>query len=257
MITGERAVTAERGWRPAWQRHVSGYQLCAQFLGSGQVLDLGCGIGHSFELLAPRRTVGVDIDPSVLEGQGRETLAADMRALPFDDGSFPSVLSAHSIEHVPDPESVRDEVARVLASDGTAVFVTPNRLTFARPDEIIDPYHFVEYDPDELKAFLSERFADVAVYGIFGSERVLELLAEQRRALDKVLGLDPLRARRWVPRRARQRLYDVGLTLARRRDDPRAALITPEDYSLRRDGLESALDLVAVCREPRLRHSSA
>lgn len=253
MITGERAVTPERGWRPAWQRHVAGYQLCAQFFGPGQVLDLGCGIGHSFELLAPRSSVGVDIDPSVLEGQARETLVADMRALPFDDGAFPSVLSAHSLEHVPDPERVRDEAARVLASEGTAAFVTPNRLTFARPDEIIDPYHFVEYDPYELQAFLSERFADVAVYGIFGSERILELLAEQRRVLDRVLKLDPMRLRRWVPRRARQRLYDMGLTLARRRSDPRAGLVTAEDYHLRSSGLEEALDLVAICRDPRPR----
>ena len=33
----------------------------------------------------------------------------------------------------------------MLEPDGVAVFVTPNRLTFARPDEIIDPYHYVEY----------------------------------------------------------------------------------------------------------------
>ena len=33
---------------------------------------------------------------------------------------------------------------------GAAVVVTPNRLTFARPDEIIDPYHYVEFDPGQL-----------------------------------------------------------------------------------------------------------
>ena len=64
------------------------------------MLDLGCGVGHSYEALAPRETVGVDIDPAALAGQGRETHVADMRALPFADASFDSVLAVQSLEHV-------------------------------------------------------------------------------------------------------------------------------------------------------------
>ena len=250
VITGERVVTAAGGWGPTWQRHVAAYQLCAQFLGPEVVLDLGCGVGHSFELLAPRRTVGVDIDPEVLVGQERETVSADMRALPFGDATFGSVLAVQSLEHVPDPERVRDEAARVLAPGGCAVFVTPNRLTFGRVDEIIDPYHYIEYDADQLQALMSERFRDVTLYGIFGSERVLALLDEQARLLEKVLALDRLGLRHRLPRRARQRLYDLGLTLTRRRSDPRTDLITVQDYSLGSDRLTEALDLVAVCRSP-------
>ena len=67
-----------------------------------------------------------------------------MRELPFADALFAGALSVHSIEHVPDPERALAEIARVLEPGGTAVLVTPNRLTFARPDEIIDPYHYVE-----------------------------------------------------------------------------------------------------------------
>ena len=57
------------------------------------------------------------------------------------------MISVHSIEHVPDPERVLAQVVRVLEPRGRAVFITPNRLTFGRPDEIIDPYHYLEYDP--------------------------------------------------------------------------------------------------------------
>ena len=81
-----------------------------------------------------------------------------MRALPFADGAFASVLSVQSIEHVPDAGRVLAEVDRVLEPGGVAVFVTPNRLTFARPDEIIDPYHYVEYSPDELVELCRARF---------------------------------------------------------------------------------------------------
>jgi SAM-dependent methyltransferase len=246
-VTGERVTTPAGGFNPTWQRHVAAYRLCAGLLPRGRTLDLGCGIGHSYELLAPRETVGVDIDPEALAGQDRETHAADMRDLPFEDASFDSVLSVQSIEHVPDPERVLGEVRRVLAPGGVAVFVTPNRLTFGRPDEIIDPYHHVEYSPPELERLCADWFEDVRVLGLFGSERYLELVAEQDEKLERLLRRDPLRLRRLVPRRLRQRLYDRMLSRERADADPRAAAITPDDFELRDSGLDAALDLVAVC----------
>ena len=250
-VTGERVTTPAGGFNPTWQRHVAAYALCAPLLGDpsrGKVLDLGCGVGHSFALLAPRETVGMDSDPAALAGQDRETVVGDMRAIPFADGTFAAVLSVQSIEHVPDPERVLAEVVRVLQPGGAAVLVTPNRLTFARPDEIIDPYHFREYDPGELRALCAPFFAEVEIRGLFGSPRYLELVAQERARLDALLARDPLRARRFVPRRARQALYDVLLTRARRVADPRAAAIGPGDFDLRAEGLEHALDVVAVCR---------
>jgi SAM-dependent methyltransferase len=250
-ITGERVSTPEGGFNPTWQRHVAAYALAAPLLGDAPVLDLGCGVGHSYHLLASRETVGVDIDPEALAGQDRRTVVADMRALPFAAGSFPSVLSVQSLEHVPDPEATVDEVARVLAPDGIAVFVTPNRLTLGRPDEIIDPYHHVEFDAEQLRALCGRRFGGVEMRGLFGSPRYMELFGEERRTLDRVLALDPLRLRRAVPLRAKQRLYDLMLRRFRRDDDPRAAAITPDDFALRGEGLAEALDVVAICTAPR------
>jgi SAM-dependent methyltransferase len=249
LVTGERVVTAEGGFNPTYQRHAATYRLCAGFLPDGRVLDLGCGVGHSFEALAPRETVGVDLSPEALEGQNRETHVADMRTLPFPDGLFASVLSVQSIEHVPDPENVLREVVRVLEPGGTAIFVTPNRLEFAKADEIIDPYHFVEFDPAELRALCTPHFAAVEIHGLFGSARWRELVDEELARLNRLLRLDPLRARRLVPRRGRQLLYDYMLTRNRRRTaDPRAAAITPADFELRSEGVERAFDLIAVCR---------
>ena len=152
MITGERVTTAAGGFNPTFQRHVAAYRLCAPLLPAGRVLDLGCGVGHSYRELAPRVSVGVDVNPEALADQEREAVCADMRRLPFGERSFASVLSVQAIEHVPDPQLVLAEVARVLERPGRAVLVTPNRLTFAVPDEIIDPYHYVEYDPDQFAA---------------------------------------------------------------------------------------------------------
>jgi SAM-dependent methyltransferase len=252
-ITGERVVTPAGGFNPTWQRHVAAYALCEPELPAGRVLDLGCGIGHSYHLLAPRETVGVDIDPGALAGQERATVVADMRALPFADGAFASVISIQSLEHVPDPDRVLAEAVRVLERVGVAIFVTPNRLTLGLPDEIIDPYHYVEFDSGQLERLCAPHFAHVEIRGLFGSERYMELFDEERDKLARLLALDPVRLRRAVPVGVRQRLYDVLLRRARRSGDPRAAAITPDDFHLREDGLADALDLCAICSGPKPR----
>ena len=247
-VSGERVSTAAGGFNPTWQRHVAAYALCAPLLPAGRVLDLGCGVGHSYELLAPRETVGLDVDPAALAGQERQTVAADMRSLPFANAGFAAVLSVQSLEHVPDPEHVLAEARRVLEPGGTAVFVTPNRLTFGPPEEIVDPYHYVEFSAKELRAVCGGVFPTVELLGLFGSRRYLDLVAAERRELDRVLRRDPLRLRRLLPRRLRQRLYDAALRRRRRGPDPRAAAIEASDFELGRESLAEALDLIAVCR---------
>jgi SAM-dependent methyltransferase len=247
MITGERVTAPHGGFNPTFQRHLAAYRLCAPLLPDGSVLDLGCGIGHSYRELEPRVTFGVDIEPSVLVGQDRDTRVADMRGLPFERASFDSIISVQSIEHVPDPENAMAEVARVLRPGGRAVFVTPNRLTFGRANEIIDPYHYVEFDGSELRILSEQFFADVEVIGLHGSPRYLELVDGERRDLDRLLSLDPLRLRKLLPRGTRQPLYDWLLRRERRQPRSGAVEIGPEDFTLTSENLPAALDLVAVC----------
>ncbi len=251
-VTGERVSTAEGAFNPTFQRHRAAYRHAATLLGPGRVLDLGCGTGHSFTELAPRESVGVDVDAASLRGQPRPTVRADMRATPFADGEFASVVCIHAIEHVPDPERVAAEAARVLRPDGVAVFVTPNRLTFARPDEIVDPYHEVELDPGELRAATTAAFEHVELAGLFGSERYRAFVARELATMNRVLDLDRLGLRRRVPNRARRVLYDAALRAARLRRAPaEAQAITVEDFHVAGDPLDACLDVIAVCRGPR------
>jgi SAM-dependent methyltransferase len=246
-VTGERVVTAAGGFNPTWQRHVAAYALCERYLARGRIADVGCGIGHSYQLLAPRETVGVDLDADALAGQERTTVVADMRELPFGDAEFDGAIAVHSIEHVPDPERALAELARIVRPGSTVVLVTPNRLTFARPDEIIDPYHYVEYDERQLAELCSGFFESVRMAGIFGSERYRAIVAREHRKLDALLRMDPLRLRRLLPRRTRQRLYDRRLSSERATPDPDAGSITVDDFHLAEQGLDECLDLIAVC----------
>ncbi|HEY1591056.1 MAG TPA: methyltransferase domain-containing protein [Solirubrobacteraceae bacterium] len=251
IITGERVTTGAGGFNPSFQRHRAEYRLSATLLGPGRVLDLGCGTGHSYTELAPRETVGVDIEPAALEGQDRETRVADMRSLPFGPDGFASVVAIQSIEHVADADRMLAEVARVLEPGGRAIFVTPNRLTFGRPDEIIDPYHYVEYDPTQLHALCGRFFETVEVRALHASDRYMAIHDDERLELDRLLKRDPLRLRRLVPRRVKQHLYDRRLSGDRVRPRAGALEIGQDDFWLDGDRLEQAIDLFAVCDGPR------
>jgi len=258
VVTGERVTTPEGGFNPTWQRHVAAYRGAAVLLDEAgvpaklPVLDVGCGIGHSFAELAPRETIGVDLDHDALAGQQRKTFVADMRALPFEGETFDALVAIQSIEHVPDADRALTEFARVLRPGGLAILVTPNRLTFARPDEIIDPYHYVEYDRHQLADACAPHFpgGTVEVVGLFGSAAYQALVDAEKAKLDRLLAKDPLKLRRFVPRKAKMVLYDRRLTAERRKDpDPRAATITPEDFRIGSEDVDAALDVVAVCRK--------
>ena len=134
-----------------------------------------------------RETVGVDLEPEALIGQDRETVAADMRDLPFADGSFPSVLSVQSLEHVPDPERVIAEVVRVLEPDGVAMFVTPNRLTSAGPTRSSIPTTTSSSTARSCEPSARRASSEVEILGLFGSDRYMEIFDEERATLDRTL----------------------------------------------------------------------
>ena len=97
-----------------------------------------------------------------------------------------------------------------------------------------------EYDAAELKAVCEPHFAGVEVLGMFGSPRYQALVDAERRELDRLLALDPLRLRRLVPRRARQRLYDRRLAKSRAIARPGAPEIRPDDFQLAAEPLAIA-----------------
>ena len=246
-VSGERVSTPSGGFNPTWQRHVAAYALTAPSPSRARCSISAAASATASELLAPRRTVGVDMDADALAGQDRETVPADMRALPFEAASFDRRYR-RAFDRARSRSGARAGRGRARrAARGVAVFVTPNRLTFGRPDEIIDPYHHVELDPTELGALCEEIFAHVELAGIFGSERYMEIFNSERAKLDHLLRMDPLRLRRGVPRRLRQRLYDLLLRRNRKSQDPRAEAIEVADFDLRREHLEHSLDVVAVC----------
>ena len=101
-----------------------------------EVLDIGCGLGAVDELLVTRfgarSVVGVDIDPSLIEGMRRRVARAalsdrirgekvDGGPLPFGSSSFDVVFSKDSMVQIPDKRAIYAEVLRVLRPGGRLI----------------------------------------------------------------------------------------------------------------------------------------
>jgi SAM-dependent methyltransferase len=118
------------------------------------------------------RAFGVDISgPTIAQARAAFTpgtsplraAAADVRALPFPDGSFDAIYSMGTIEHFDETERAVEEMARVLAPGGRAIVGVPNRH---------DPF---------LRPVLATALQALGLYG-YGFEK-----SYSRRALRKML----------------------------------------------------------------------
>jgi 16S rRNA A1518/A1519 N6-dimethyltransferase RsmA/KsgA/DIM1 with predicted DNA glycosylase/AP lyase activity len=104
-----RLVCRSALWRWTVERCVIPWVLDGLDPGEA-VLELGPGPGLTTDLLRERaaRLTAVDIDPRLasslqehMKNTNVEVVEADATAMPFPDGSFPTVLSFTMLHHVP------------------------------------------------------------------------------------------------------------------------------------------------------------
>jgi SAM-dependent methyltransferase len=116
----------------------------------GRVLEVGCGRGIALPVLAerlrPTELVGVDIDPMLVtiarhrlraSGTDASVLEGDVRALPFDAGSFDLVIDFGTCYHVgggtAGARAALREITRVLRPGGLFIHETPVAQHLAHP----------------------------------------------------------------------------------------------------------------------------
>ena len=96
-----------------------------------RLLDIGCGAGWSTSLFAIEGydATGLDLNPNGFEPQVAERLtyiASSGMALPFPDHQFDVVTTYQTLEHIPDPAKMLDEMVRVCRPGGVVAVVGPN-----------------------------------------------------------------------------------------------------------------------------------
>lgn len=99
-----------------------------------RIVDLGAGGGWCSDMLQRlnRKSIAVDISLEMLrvarERSTRTPIAAvagDFERLPFASASFDKAICLSALHHVPDMAAAVSEIARILTSDGVAVFSEP------------------------------------------------------------------------------------------------------------------------------------
>ncbi len=109
---------------------------CAGLRADSRVLEGGSGPGQASSLLAKRLpqglSVALDLDADAL-GQLRArdgslpAVQADLRRLPFADGRFDLVWNSSTLEHLPEPAHIVQEMTRVTKLGGAVFIGVPYR----------------------------------------------------------------------------------------------------------------------------------
>jgi SAM-dependent methyltransferase len=258
-FTGERVIPELPELRVTFLQSLAAYEHAEQYVSGKRVIDCGCGEGYGTALLAERATlaIGVDREPEVVAyaaGKYRASeraafVAASVDALPFADGSADVVVCFQVLEHLPDALAFLREVHRVLAPGGVLLLTTPNLLvTGARPN----PHHVHDYTPDDLRTLLKRVFDDVELRGVMAGDKVASYRAKNDRIVRTIMRLDPLGLHRRIPTRLIEFAHIRVTRLIRGRlnagDPDLVANLTTADFPISSDGIEEAIDLLAVCR---------
>ena len=233
-LTGERTlpdVPEENYW---FRRHLVVYEWIAARAHGRRVVDLACGEGYGSAVLArtARSVVGVDANPEAFEHARLKyrDVRFERNLIELWDGDVDCVVFLQTIEHVQDPDAVLDRIRTLVAPGGVAYVSTPNVLTLAPEgaERSGNPWHVREYRADEYRALCERHFGQVDLLGLFHARKLrLHELAIAHAGWDAVhprLGITKPFYDRFTP------------------------AISVRDFALRRDGLDRALDFLAVLR---------
>ncbi|OWY59043.1 hypothetical protein B7486_76700 [cyanobacterium TDX16] len=127
----------------------------------------------------------------------------DARALPWPDGHFDLVVSASTLEHIPDFWVAVDEMKRVLAPGGTLLVSTPGYTTHRGERPVHRAAKLLRLPDVLVRGTITMRVHDAADYYRFSEDAYREVL---------LAGLDDIRV--WqimVP----ARIFGCGMKPAR------------------------------------------
>jgi SAM-dependent methyltransferase len=253
VFTGERLPGEAGDFAVDLARHLAAYRYVRARAAGRTVLDAGCGEGYGAALLAEVAALVVGIDRAEAirvaaarhGAPGLEFRAGDLARLEeVARERFDLVLSFQVIEHLADPARFLRALAARVAPRGELVVTTPNRLMTVSEN----PYHLREWTAPELLALVAPVLPRVEVLGVHGSPRVLAWERARGEQVRRILRLDPLGVRRLLPGFLVRTVFPRLARLVRQRLRAVGAGVSPEDFTVRADELDTALDLVLVAR---------
>lgn len=235
LHTAERVSRTDASDNYVFQRSILAYHYAAGVV-SGDVLEIGTGMGYGIEIIAPSATSYTTIDKSCAYDASLpdNTRFQQMKVPPigFADESFDYVISFQVIEHIKRDKDFVKEVSRVLRKGGKFIVSTPNApMSLTR-----NPWHIREYTEQQLRDLLAANFSSIEAYGVNGNEKIMQYYEQNRRSVERIMRFDILDLQHRLPRWILQIPYDVMNRLNRRRllenNNELTRSIKMDDYSI-------------------------
>lgn len=236
LHTAERVSARDASDNFVFQRSILAYYKASELV-SGDVLEVGTGMGYGVDVIAPAASTFTTIDKNCPQFENPLPANTTFRQmvvpkLDFADESFDYVVSFQVIEHIEKDADFVSEVCRVLRPGGKFIVSTPNApMSLTR-----NPWHVREYQAEELKSLLKRNFSDVECMGVDGNERVMEYYEQNRRGVERITRFDIFDFQHRLPRWVLQIPYDILNRLNRRRllseNENLTTSIRMEDYSI-------------------------
>ena len=142
--------------------HLQRYEFAARHLAGSRVLDMAGGCGYGTALLAERhpdkQIIGVDIDPEAIAYASRHYQRANLHYVCANAESFSaepgfdSIVSLETIEHLPSPQRLVANFARLLAHDGRVIASVPITPTLDG-----NPHHLHDFSRRSLLALFRQQ----------------------------------------------------------------------------------------------------
>jgi SAM-dependent methyltransferase len=124
----------------------------------GRLLDVGCGQKPYEHIFRPYLSeyVGIEREDTfalthAAGAEAKPDLVYDGNRLPFEDGSFDTVLSVQVLEHTPHPAELVKEMARVLTDDGRLILSAPFQFRLHE-----EPHDYFRYSPHGLRTLCND-----------------------------------------------------------------------------------------------------
>lgn len=155
--------------------HLARYYFATPYV-HGTVLDISCGVGYGTQMMAKirkkeiDRLVGVEINVEVLKyARGRyhhpliEWVQGDAHdpGLPDKLGTFDTIVSFETIEHLADDERFIGNLQQMLKPGGMLILSTPFGKGRGKPTN--EPFHIHQFTKEEFTD-LFDRFSKVRFY---------------------------------------------------------------------------------------------
>lgn len=217
MHTAERVSARDASDNYVFQRSILAYHEAASIV-SGDVLEIGTGMGYGIEVVAPAAARFITVDKSVPVlptplPDNAEFRRMSVPPIDFPDELFDCVISFQVIEHIRRDEEFVREVSRVLRKGGVFVVSTPNApMSLTR-----NPWHVREYTATQLTRLLRGSFSEVECRGVFGNDRVMEYYAANKAGVERITRFDPLDLQHRLPAWMLRLPYDILNRVNRRR----------------------------------------